>query len=116
MNKSYPCIRVCDIDTSIEWYRDFLGLTCTYRSSLKQPDFALVESGSTKLFLAKDPAGKAYASNMVIIETSDIEETYRKLEAAGVIVKYGIGEGSFGTVEFAIKDYEDNMLIYRQNA
>jgi hypothetical protein len=48
MNSSYPCIWLCDIETSIDWYADFLGFSCAYKSSIKKPEFALIENENLK--------------------------------------------------------------------
>ena len=53
MNKSFPCIKVNDIETSISWYVDFLGFNCTYKNSIKNPDCALIEKDELKIYLIK---------------------------------------------------------------
>ncbi len=57
-----------------------------------------------------------YASNTYIIETDSIEQDFKKVEKAGVIIIQSIEEGIFGGREFVIKDYEDNKIIYHQSA
>lgn len=115
MNKSYPCIKVCDIETTIDWYVDFLGFQCVYKSSIKHPDFALLEKEQQKVYLLKNDNRESYASNIIIFETSELEAEYDAVENRGVIVVQPIQEGMFGGNEFVIKDYEDNKIIYRQN-
>ena len=78
MNNTYPCIKVCDIETTIQWYVDFLGFQCTFKSTIKQPNYALLEKGNLKIYLAKSNNREAYASNILIIETSDIKEEFIK--------------------------------------
>lgn len=116
MNKSYPCIKVCDIETTINWYEHFLGFTCSYKSSIQEPDYAIVENEGVKIYLAKDPNNESYASNIIVIEIADIDASFKKVNDAGAIIKNDIGESMFGGKEFAIKDYEDNTIIYRQHA
>ena len=112
MNQTYPSIKVNDIETTIHWYSDFLGFQCTYKSSLKNPEYALLEKGNQKIYLIKDGAGESYASNVVIFETSELEKEFNLLDSAGVIFTKPIGNGVFSETEFEIKDYEDNRLIY----
>ena len=114
MNKSYPCIKVCDIETTISWYVDFLGYQCVHKSALKNPDSAIIEKEQQKIYILKDEQGESYASNRVIIETADIEAEYASLEEGGAIIVQPVQEGIFGGLEFVIKDYEDNKIIYRQ--
>lgn len=116
MNRSFPCIWLCDIETSIEWYADFLGFQCTYKSDLKKPEFALLENKEVKLYLIQSENRERYASNTYIIETDAIEQDYERVEKAGVIIIQSIEDGNFGGKEFVIKDYEDNKIIYHQSA
>jgi len=114
MKKSYPCIKVCDIETTIQWYVDFLKFQCTYKSSIKNPDYALLENGDLKIYLAKSDNRESYASNIIIIEVSDINTEFNALKDSGLIFVQGIEKGVFSDNEFAIKDYEDNKLVYVQ--
>ena len=112
MNSTYPSIKVNDIETTIMWYTDFIGFQCTYKSSIKNPEYALLEKENQKIYLIKDESREAYASNVVIIEVQNIEKEFKFLENAGAIIVAPIGKGSFSKNEFIIKDYEDNKLIY----
>ena len=112
MNHTYPTIKVNDLETTIMWYTDFLGFQCTYKNSIKNTEYAVIETDSQKIYLIKDESREAYASNIVIVETSDIEAEYKFLENSCAIITKPIGKGSFSKSEFEIKDYEDNKLIY----
>ena len=114
MNKTYPCIKVCDIETTIQWYVDFLGFQCTYKSSIKHPDYALLEKGGLKIYIAKSENREAYASNIIIIETSDIKAEFKALGESGAIIMQSIDKGAFSDKEFVVKDYEDNKIVYVQ--
>ena len=114
MNKTFPCINVCDIETTIDWYVDFLAFQCTYKSSIKNPDYAVLEKADLKIYLAKSDSRESYASNIIIIETEDIKAEYKKLEKSGVIFMQPIDKGAFSDKEFVIKDYEDNKIVYVQ--
>ncbi|MCP4993476.1 MAG: hypothetical protein GY934_06785 [Gammaproteobacteria bacterium] len=76
----------------------------------------MMENKEIKIFLVEDPLRESYASNIVVIETSDIEAEFSKANDSGAIFRSPIEEGAFGGKEFAIKDYEDNTIIFRQNA
>ena len=114
MNNSFPCIKVNDIETSISWYVDFLGFICSYKSSISNPDCALIEKDELKIYLIKNESRDAYASNVIVIESSDIKTEIKALEKSGVIILQDIGQGMFSDKEFVIKDYEDNKIIYKQ--
>lgn len=114
MNSTYPCIKVCDIETTIHWYIDFLGFQCTYKSSIKHPEFALLEKGTLKIYVAKSENREAYASNIIVIETSELKSEFNSLEKSGAIIVQAIGKGAFSEKEFVIKDYEDNKIVYVQ--
>ena len=112
MNQTFPSIKVNDIETTIHWYTDFLGFQCVYKSSLKNPEYSLLEKGNQKIYLIKDETRESYASNTIIFETADLEKEFKLLDGAGVIFTKPIGNGIFSETEFEIKDYEDNRLIY----
>jgi len=112
----FPCIQVCDIETTIHWYSDFLGFDCTFKSTIKNPEYAILEKGGSKLYLRKAPNSDFYASNIVVIETPALAKELDTLNDKGVIVVQQISKGMFGTKEFVIKDYEDNKIIYKQGA
>jgi uncharacterized glyoxalase superfamily protein PhnB len=97
-----------------KWYVDFLAFQCTYKSSIKNPDYALLENCGTKIYLAKSNNRESYASNMVVIEVSDIKKEFKALEDSGAIFIQTIEKGVFSDKEFVIKDYEDNKLVYVQ--
>lgn len=110
------CIQVCDIETTIMWYQDFLGFQCSYKSSIKNPDYAILEKSGSRLYLRKSSDRKAYASNVVVIESKDLEKEFNVASDKGVIIIQEIGKGLFGTKEFIVKDYEDNKIVYREIA
>jgi len=116
MNNTYPCIKVNDIETTISWYADFLGFQCSYKSSIKQPDYAIIEKQDLKIYICHDKSREAYASNIVIVEVPDINVEYKALDDAGMIIVQRIGKGGFSDNEFAFKDYEDNRIIFIQKA
>lgn len=111
-----PIIKVCDIETSISWYENFLDFKCTYKSSIKDPDFAVIENEDGELFLAQDHERKSYASNLFLIEVDDIDKAYEYVQSKGCIIKQPIEDGFYGNKQFIIKDYEDNKIIYKQKA
>lgn len=110
----YPCLKINDIETTIHWYIDFLGFQCVYKSSLKHPDRAILEKGDQKLFLITDENQKSYASSIIVTEVFDIKSEFDSLESRGLIIVQPVQKGIFGELEFVIKDYEDNKIIYRQ--
>lgn len=114
MNTTYPCIKVCDIETTIHWYVEFLGFQCTYKSSIKHPEFALLEKGTLRIYVVKSDNREVYASNIIVIETSDLKSEFNSLEKSGVIIVHAIDKGIFAKKEFVIKDYEDNKIVYIQ--
>jgi uncharacterized glyoxalase superfamily protein PhnB len=114
MNNTYPCIKVNDIETTIDWYVDFLGFQCIYKSTIKQPDYAVLEKGALKIYISKTEDRDAYASNIIIIEVADIKSEFKTLEDSGVIIVQNINKGAFSDKEFIIKDYEDNKIVYIQ--
>jgi len=114
MNTTYPCIQVNDIETTISWYIDFLEFQCTYKSSIKHPDFAALEKENQKIYIIKNESREAYASNVIVIEVENIKEEFKALEKTNVLIVQEITKGLFSENEFVIKDYEDNKLIYKQ--
>jgi len=114
MTRSYPCIKVYDMETTLDWYDHFLGFHCTYKSALENPDNALIEKDKQKIYFIKDEADDAYAPQVIIIEVPDLKAEYCALDKAGVIFVQVIKKGVFSGKEFVIKDYEENKIIYLQ--
>lgn len=86
MNKIFLCLKVCDIETTIQWYLGFLGFQCTHKSCIKNPDNALLEKGNLKIYLAKSDNRESYASNIVVFEVTDINAEFDALTDSGVII------------------------------
>ena len=116
MSSTFPCIKVNDIETTIAWYSDFLGFQCTYKSAIKNPDSAVIEKNDQKIYIIKSESQDAYASNVLVIEVADIKAEFVTLEEGGVIIVQAIDKGLFSDKEFIIKDYEDNKIIYKEQA
>lgn len=114
MIKTSCGLKVCDIETTIDWYEHFLGFLCVHKSTIKDPDYAVLELGDSRIYLVADHEKKSYASNIVIFETADLQSEFERLDERGVIFRSGIEPSEFGNKEFSIKDYEENLLIYRQ--
>ena len=98
------------------WYADFLGFNCSYKSSIKNPEFAVIEKDELKIYMIQSENPDRYASNTIIIETDDIEGSFSKADKAGALIIQPVEDGIFGGREFMIKDYEDNKIIYHQSA
>ena len=111
-----PFLSVCDIDTVISWYKDFLGFKCIYKSKLKQPEFATLEKDDQRIYLAQDPEMESYAANIFIIETDNIQKSFDEAVSKGCIIMQEIGEGFWSQKQFLIKDYEDNKIVFVQKA
>ena len=109
-----PYLLVCDIETMISWYEDFLSFECVYRDKIKKTNFATLERKGDRIYLARDPEMDSYASNVFIIEVTDIEASLSEVEAKGCIVITDIEDGFWGKSQFAIKDYEDNKIVFIQ--
>jgi uncharacterized glyoxalase superfamily protein PhnB len=116
MNNTFPCIWLCDIETSIDWYADFLGFNCTYKSAIKKPEFAVIEKENLKIYIIQSDNLDRYASNTIVLETDNIEEAFSDAERSGAIIIQPVEIGVFGGKEFILKDYEDNKIIYHQSA
>ena len=114
MNKVLPCLKVADIETTISWYKDFLGFECGFKSSIKNPKWAILQKGELRIYLFKDETGKSYASNILIFEVADIKNEFKSVKNSGAIIVQSIEKGPMSSEEFIIKDYEDNKLVFVQ--
>ena len=64
----------------------------------------------------KKDSREVYASNIIVIEVNDLNDTYQELMSGGAIISQPVDKGMFGSEQFIIKDYEDNKIIYKQKA
>jgi uncharacterized glyoxalase superfamily protein PhnB len=113
MNRTYPGFYVVDINTSIAWYKDFLGYECTFK--VRDEDitpYAIVSKGDISIHLAHDPTGTHIGAGFCYIETDDVVSIYDELNGAGVIFVREIEDSAYGMRDFVIKDYEGNKISF----
>ncbi len=113
MNRTCPGFNIADMNTSIEWYRDFLGYECTFKVSDEEiPPYAIVSKDDISIHLSLDQSGLLVGTSFCYIETDNIDELYRQLDTAGVIFIRHIENSSYGMRDFVIKDYEGNQISF----
>jgi catechol 2,3-dioxygenase-like lactoylglutathione lyase family enzyme len=116
----YVYLPVVDIDKSIEWYRDILGLELKSKFNDRGTNIAVFhfkELNKVALLLVEttDSLKAEYLRNgspfpVVAINCPDIEYTYSTLKSKGVevdeLITLGKGEAKY----FYFKDIEGNRL------
>jgi methylmalonyl-CoA/ethylmalonyl-CoA epimerase len=72
--------RVSDIDVSVAWFRDVLGLRHLYSFG----PLAFFDCGGTRLYLAAQGTGTPGADSVLYFRVNDIEAGHAELVARGV--------------------------------
>lgn len=122
MRLMHTMLRVMDLDRSITFYSDVLGMTLLRRDDYPGGRFTLAflgygpESDTTVLELTHNwdqteayTIGTAYGH--IALETADIHETARALKAAGAVFTREPGPMLHGTTEIAFLRDPDGYLI-----
>ncbi len=92
---SHVALPVSDLDASLRFYRDLLGLEVVLRMDPDDPDAAggiagglriagLLVPGGTVLELGEGMPGKLDSSYVLALGVADIREAQRQVEAAGI--------------------------------
>lgn len=106
-----PTIYVSDMDRSVRFYTEALGLKLVERYG---NHWASVEAGSVKIGLhpgsAQNPAGRNGSMTMGFAVVGGLEETVRKLEAKGVSFPNMIKDDKGG--KFALFSDPDGHTLY----
>jgi catechol 2,3-dioxygenase-like lactoylglutathione lyase family enzyme len=124
INKLTTNIIVSDVERSVAFYRDLLGMTVT----MTVPDapplvFAILTSGSAELFLnAAETAYEEYpafrgqpigGSLTLFFEVTDIDDAYARL-APQVTVVMPFEKKWYGMTEFAFTDPDGYVITFAE--
>ncbi len=114
MNRACPGLNIVDMNTSIQWYQDFLGYECTFRvpTSEAMSPYAIVSKNNICIHLLLDTEGSLAGTGFCYIETDDVTGLYEELLNNGVIFVRDIEDSSYGMKDFVIKDYEGNKISF----
>jgi len=116
MSRSCPGFNIADMNTTIEWYQDFLGYKCTFKvPNERVPPYAIVSNGDVSIHLSRDQTGSLAGTGFCYIEVKNVDELYSKLSKAGLIFVRDIEDSSYGMRDFVIKDYEGNQISFGEN-
>ena len=111
----FPEIQAYNVEDSVDWYEHFLDFKCTFKSSIKNPNSAIIEKSNIKIFI-KQTTSEIISKTTVIIQTNDIDSAYSYAQDKGVIITSPVSKGSYGNKQFSVKDYDHNEIIYLQSA
>ena len=95
---------VADIDASVEFYRDRLGLRLIARAA---PGLAFFDCGGVRLMLSAAPGGPSSGNSVLYFTVDDIRASCADLEAGGV----DIGRGPL--LVHSAADYELWMAFFK---
>ncbi|OUS29196.1 hypothetical protein A9Q99_08765 [Gammaproteobacteria bacterium 45_16_T64] len=115
MSRACPGLNVSDMNTTLQWYKDFLGFECTFKVPNESvPPYAIVSKGDVSIHLSLDKSGSLAGTGFCYIETDDIDTVFQELDDAGVIFTRGLEDSSYGMRDFVFKDYEGNSISFGQ--
>jgi catechol 2,3-dioxygenase-like lactoylglutathione lyase family enzyme len=81
MHVSHVMLRVADIERSVAFYRDAVGLEVIAAAEA----FAFLDAGTIRLALNRsDDAGATDSLTEIVLEVDDIEPAYREMSERGV--------------------------------
>ncbi|MEE8059588.1 MAG: VOC family protein [Pseudomonadales bacterium] len=113
MSRACPGLNITDMNTTIEWYQDFLGFKCTFKVPNEAiPPYAIVSKNEVSIHLSLDLTDSLSGTGFCYIETENIDILYKQLVDAGVIFIREIEDSSYGMRDFVVKDYEGNKISF----
>lgn len=110
------CINVVDMNTTLQWYQDFLAYKCSFQLTNEEtPPYAIVSKDNISIHLALTQDPNLSGIGFCYIEVDNIDELYNELNKVGAIFVRNIENSDYGIRDFVIKDYEGNKLSFGQN-
>lgn len=104
-------IYVTDINSSLEFYEQKLGLKCLIRSD--REGFAYLDAGPSRLILERKKAGSELVGRTtgLSFSTEDVEAVFNMLNAKGVIFLTPLEKQHWGGSQALLADPDGNIII-----
>ena len=89
MSRSYPGLNIADMNTTIEWYQDFLGYKCTFKvPNERVPPYAIV---------------------------SNVSDLNKELKVSDVVFIKELTSEPWGMKEFGIKTVDGHRIMFGED-
>jgi len=117
IQKVTPNLMVQDMNASLEFYQQLLGMERTITVPDQAPFvFAAVSAGSAEIFLNKNDAGtppKAGGISMYV-EVEGLDQLLARVQQRGWKIAIELNETFYGMREFAVNDPDGYMVIFAE--
>jgi catechol 2,3-dioxygenase-like lactoylglutathione lyase family enzyme len=99
-----PIFEVSDVDRSVAWYRDVLGLTPSWQA---EDRIAGMSIGDLELYLerADEPS-----PSRVSVYVDDADTVYELYRSAGAVFAAGLETKPWGMRRFTVRDPDGNLI------
>jgi catechol 2,3-dioxygenase-like lactoylglutathione lyase family enzyme len=106
-----PSIYVRDLQRSLEFYRDILGMTVVFTNGLPE-SFAVLRQDAAYIHLCVRPesAGSCHAHIMI----SGLDSFYDRLRSAGAIIRQPPKVQSWGLRDIVVADQDGNTFEFAE--
>lgn len=110
-----PRLPVADLQRTITFYRDRLGLTVDVLWPDESPSFAILARDGVSLgfFLRGDRPPEALGASELYIQVSDADAVHAALRER-VPIEWGPEVYSYGCREFAVRDPDGYLVIFTE--
>ena len=117
IQKVTPNLMVQDMNASLEFYQQLLGMERTITVPDQAPFvFAAVSAGSAEIFLNKaDPGAPPKAGGIsMYVEVEGLDQLLARVRQHGWKIAIDLNETFYGMREFAVNDPEGYMVIFAE--
>lgn len=104
-----PTIAVTNVDRSVAFYREFLGLEVTFTNGLPV-GFVILRNGVAELHLSLVRHHQPGTNNVAHVLVNDAESLYRIMDAAHVRMIKGLRDAEYGLRGFVFCDPDGNRI------
>ena len=104
-----PTIAVTNVDRSVAFYREFLGLQVTFTNGLPM-GFVILRNGAAELHLSLVRHHQPATYNVAHVLVGDAESLYKVMDAAHVRIVKGLRDADYGLRGFVFCDPDGNRI------
>jgi catechol 2,3-dioxygenase-like lactoylglutathione lyase family enzyme len=106
-----PSIYVCDMQRSLEFYRDILGFSVVFTNG-SPVSFAVLRQDAAGVHLSVRPEGAGSCHTHIML--SDLDSLYEKLIGAGVAVRQPPKVQAWGLRDIVVADPDGNTFEFAE--
>ena len=112
-----PVLKVADLQRSIRWYGEVLGMSTDERHDEDSGDICFVRAGDAELLLstASHLGGSPSFTGTLYFRVEGVDELFRRIAGRAEVV-WPLEKQDYGTREFGIRDPDGYVLAFAEES